>query len=137
MVVEFGDHPFSQPETHHHDESIFACHRSSIKKAAAPSRDGPIIPSNCKTHLTCKPVHPPRKDIWGSWGAYVGDKFVTGVLWLTGGALALGACVYGYSAIDNARKKRRDARLRADGRRPPSEGGSSGDESDDLRGNRG
>ena len=123
----------------HHDQTAFpACCRGPVKAAAEPARDGPIIPSNCKTHLTCQPVHPPRKDIWNSWGDYVGDWVITATLWVTGGVVTLGACVYGYSAIDKARKKRRDARLKADGRKPPSDGeGSSGDESDEDRGKRG
>jgi hypothetical protein len=130
----------SNSDHHHHHEvaSFGKCCRGPGAKTAAPPRDGPIIPSNCKTHLTCKPVHPPRRDIWNSWAAYAGEWFTTTALWLTGGAVALGCCVYGFSVINKTRKKRRDARLEADGRRPPSESGSS-DESEDenLRGNRG
>jgi hypothetical protein len=132
-------HDGSLDSHHHHEFSAFPkCCRAGAKTAVTASSDGPIIPSNCKTHLTCKPVHPPRKDIWNSWSDYLGDWFVTSALWVTGGAVALGACVYGYSAIDKARKKRRDARLRAEGRRPPSEEGSGGEDSDqDERGDRG
>ena len=124
---------------HHHDDTAFnRCTRTASAKVDTPARDGPIIPSNCKTHLTCKPVHPVRNDVWGGWSAYASEWFTTTALWVTGGAVTLGACVYGFSKIGEARRKRRDARLRADGRKPPSEGDSS-DESDDdeLRGQRG
>ena len=136
MVLSLGG------EGNHHDVTAFGghcCRGPGAASAAAPSRDGPIIPSNCKTHLTCKPVHPPRNDVWGSWGAYAGEWFTTTALWITGGAVGLGCCVYGYTVIQKARKKRRNARLREEGRVAPSEGGSSSDDSDEeiLRGNRG
>jgi hypothetical protein len=127
-------------QDHHHNETAFgSCWRNSgTKAAAAPARSGPIIPSNCKTHLTCKPVHPVRNDIWSGWQAYASEWFTTTALWVTGGAVTLGACVYGFSKIGEARRKRRDARLRADGRRPPSDGESSGESDDEqLRGQRG
>jgi hypothetical protein len=138
MVLVLGDHMCGTPV--HHDESAFnQCCRGGAKVAAAPPRDGPIIPSNCKTHLTCKPVHPPRNDIWSSWTSYAAEWFTTTALWITGGAVALGGCVYGYTVIQKARKKRRNARLREEGRLPPGEGDSDSDESDEdnLRGNRG
>ena len=109
-----------------------------------PARDGPIIPSNCKTHLTCKPVHPDRPDVWGSVTAYVSDWVGTVGLIIAGGAVVIGGCIYGKSVIDKSRKKRRDARLVAEGRKPPSQGGSDGessgggsDDDEALRGQRG
>lgn len=134
-----------QDQIHHHngdvhDGTFFPCRASlaAAKAPTAPARDGPIVPSNCKTHLTCKPVHPVRGDVWGSWGAYMGDRFTTAMLYVAGAGLAVTACVYGASAMDKAKKKRRDARLKADGRKPPSDDdGSSDDSEDDLRGTRG
>ena len=68
----------------------------------------------------------------------MGDRFTTAMLYVAGAGLAVTACVYGVSAMDKAKKKRRDARLKADGRKPPSEDdGSSDDSEDDLRGTRG
>jgi len=107
-----------------------------------PPRDGPIIPSNCKTHLTCSPVHPNRPDGWSSIAVYVSDWFANVGLILVGSAVVIGGCLYGKSVLDKNRKKRRDARLIAEGRKPPSQGGSSGGDSEsdsegELRGQRG
>ncbi len=101
-----------------------------------PPRDGPIVPSNCKTHLTCKPIHPIRNDSWASgFLASAGDWFTTAMLAIGGTGIALGACIYGKSVLDKNRQRRRDARMEAEGRRPPSDGEESSDE--DLRGQRG
>jgi len=56
------------------------------------------------------------------------------MLVIGGTGLALGACLYGKSVIDKNRQRRRDARMEADGRRPPSDGEDS---DEDLRGQRG
>lgn len=52
-------------------------------------------------------------------------------------ALAVGGCVYGRAVIERNRKKKRDARLAAEGKLAPEEDGGSEDEEEDLRGERG
>ena len=122
---------------HQHVESAFPCHGPKMA-VAAPPRDGPIVPSNCKTHLTCKPVHPNRADPWTTWSGYFGGWFSSIGLILAGSAVVVGGCIYGKGLIDKNRKKRRDARLVADGRKPPTEGDDSDDSGeDDARGQRG
>jgi hypothetical protein len=59
------------------------------------------------------------------------------MLYLAGAGSAVTACVYGVSAVDKAKKKRGDARLKADGRKPPSDDDCSSDSDDDGRGQRG
>jgi hypothetical protein len=59
----------------------------------------------------------------------------TAAIVIGGTVFGVGACIYGKSVIDRNRKKKRDARLAAEGRRPPSDGDSESDE--DLRGKRG
>ena len=136
MVLDFSHNHCGEHQ--HHEATAFPCRMAAQAPPAQPARDGPIVPSNCKTHLTCKPIHPNRGDVWGSWGAYLGDWFTTAMLYVAGAGLAVTACVYGMSAMDKAKKKRRDARLKADGRKPPSDDeGSSGDSDEDARGNRG
>lgn len=129
MVVDIPSHP--------HDATFFPsqCCRGGGAAPALPARDGPIVPSNCKTHLTCKPVHPNRPDFWNSaWS----DWLSSAGLILGGSVVAIGSCIYGKSVIDRNRKKRRAARMKEEGRRPPSEGGSDdSDSEDDLRGERG
>ena len=125
---------------HHsnHHETFFpgSCRLSKTPVNALPPRDGPIVPSNCKTHLTCQPVHPNRSDPWSSWTSYVGDWFSTVGIVIAGSAVVLGGCIYGKRVIDKNRKKKRDAQLVADGRKPPSEGSDS-EEDEDARGERG
>ena len=126
--------------SHDHIDTVFACTRCAKSGVGAtgpytmPPRDGPIVPSNCKTHLTCKPIHPNREGSWSGILASAGDWFTTVMLALGGTGLALGACIYGKSVIDKNRQRRRDARMEADGRRPPSDGES---DEDNLRGERG
>ena len=124
---------------HHTDVTAFAKCGGPVSgaAAAAPARDGPIVPSNCKTHLTCQPVHPNRPDPWTDWGAYIGDWLTYVGIGLAGSAVVIGGCVYGKMAIDKNRKKRRDARLKAEGRKPPSDGSESEGSDEDLRGQRG
>lgn len=38
---------------------------------------------------------------------------------LAGTAVVVGGCIYGKMVLDNNRKKRRDARLAAEGKKPP------------------
>jgi len=122
-----------------HSDTVF-CPRAGGPGATGPHtlppRDGPIVPSNCKTHLTCQPVHPNRSDA-SSWFSSATDWLTTAVLAIGGSVVVFGACIYGKSVIDKNRKKKRDQRLASDGRRPPSEGASSDEEDDDLRGQRG
>ena len=121
---------------HSHDHSMTAfaqCCRGAVKASALPPRDGPIVPSNCQTHLVCKPVHPVRPDPWGSWSEWLGHA----ALIACGSVLAIGGCLYGKTVIDRNRKKRRDERLIAEGKRPPSDGEEEDDSDDDLRGERG
>ena len=81
--------------------------------------------------------------MWNSVTAYVSDWFSSLGLVILGSAVVIGGCIYGKSVIDKNRKKRRDARLEAEGRKPPSQGGSDDDsdgssnEEGDLRGQRG
>ena len=120
--------------SHHHASFAQCCRGGAVKASGLPPRDGPIVPSNCKTHLVCKPVHPERSDPWGNWSEWIGHA----VLIACGSVLAIGGCIYGKTVIDRNRKKRRDERLIAEGKRPPSEGGSSDDsDEDDMRGERG
>ena len=147
MVLELHHTHHSEPQPHHQDTALAPCcsRRGGMDHHAKHQipRDGPIIPSNCKTHLTCKPVHPERPDVWNSVTAYVSDWFSSLGLVILGSAVVIGGCIYGKSVIDKNRKKRRDARLEAEGRKPPSQGGSDDDsdgssnEEGDLRGQRG
>lgn len=117
----------------HHTTTFGQCCRGGVSATPAlPPRDGPIVPSNCKTHLTCKPIHPNRSEPWWLWDFLNGAGLV-----LAGTAVVVGGCVYGKSVIDRNRKKRRDARFVAEGRRPPSDGDSSDDSDEDERGARG
>jgi hypothetical protein len=127
---------FNQHDYHH--ATFFNCRLSKTPVNALPPRDGPIVPSNCKTHLTCQPVHPNRSDPWSSWTGYISDWFSTVGIVIAGSAVVIGGCLYGKRVIDKNRKKKRDARLVAEGLKPPSEGSDSeGDNDEDARGERG
>jgi len=130
---------YQHNHTHHHETSFpSAGCRGPVALPKQPPRDGPIVPSNCKTHLTCKPIHPNRPDSWSSWSGYVGDWFAQVGLILAGTAVVVGGCIYGKMVLDNNRKKRRDARFAAEGKKPPTDGESEGEsEEEDERGQRG
>ena len=143
MVVDSSTLLPHHNQTHDHIQTAFPqCARPSgigaVGAFKLPPRDGPIVPSNCNTRLTCQPIHPMRNDPWGSISAYVGDWLGTAILAIGGTAIALGACVYGKAVIDRNRQRKRDARLSSEGRRPPGQGESDEDsDDDDLRGQRG
>jgi hypothetical protein len=75
-----------------------------------------------------------RDDSWSGYFAGATDWLTTAAIAVGGTVVVLGACIYGKSVIDKNRKKKRDARLKAEGRKPPSDGDS---DDDDLRGQRG
>lgn len=53
-------------------------------------------------------------------------------------AVAAGACVYGRVVIERNRKKKRDARLAGEGKKPPGDASSEEEsEAEDQRGERG